>query len=820
MRRLAHEVTQLKAAMPTQVAATVAAQLATLQGSMAPPHNASALTEPPPATAPPPPDPLKELFQMVGELQMAVKGVVEELRASKAKETPRGTVVPTATAALGTQGAPELPPLPPPPKAQGNALEGSRRVVEPTPEERRTPEWPELSSGHQSLSVSEVHEVQIQVLKDKPGSASAAEALLQLRLRQKVQHLPAATRVALERSITLNARGGVTSSFVIGIIPVVGWKVEEACEVCACAAQHVTRRWCTYRRGGPDAQREWQKGPQAQLERLHHGPVCSKCTGTDLYDKEEWLVYDSQLASYRPPTPTENRWGVKGTSDRYWTTEEKLSAFNQLPSHVESHAPYTPPSWGQDLHRPGLGQTGTRGQHSYKDDDEYAGARGAHSQEKEEYEKNRLQAQRQKIHFESKKGFVTQVKNVVTPIEDAVYADCYTSAKGEALLAADKQLDTVIKNHTPELKAYLQALESIGEPPHYTVCRELVYALSAPESDLRAQWLVDSEGHDRYDEKWETLNTAVHTWLLDTLIRTEQERNHAMSAARTRVSSFADMRTPPAPRQVADQMLRQRKLCRAIQRGEHLTLPLIAYWWGQALPHQVKNELSALLRTNRCLGTGTATHWDTFPSDGMESDFWKLVNLAEEIFNQVSAQPANGRRREIANQVAEDQHAPEDTETSTDTVLALRQVGPTGPKRTPYQQSTGRPWTKYRPRPETPQGAAGPSTLQRQGPSAFAVVGDPHYQGCWGCGGKDHLKRDCPHKVDAENAVVKALQTSVTSEAPMAEQVSREVLCALAAQGCTADLEAHLTQQQCLVVGDFMESGQPECLMKVYTASS
>ena len=52
----------------------------------------------------------------------------------------------------------------------------------------------------------------------------------------------------------------------------------------------------------------------------------------------------------------------------------------------------------------------------------------------------------------------------------------------------------------------------------------------------------------------------------------------------------------------------------------------------------------------------------------------------------------------------------------------------------------------------------------------------------------------------------------------MAEQVSREVLCALAAQGCTADLEAHLTQQQCLVVGDFMESGQPECLMKVYTS--
>jgi hypothetical protein len=234
----------------------------------------------------------------------------------------------------------------------------------------------------------------------------------------------------------------------------------------------------------------------------------------------------------------------------------------------------------------------------------------------------------------------------------------------------------------------------------------------------------------------------------------------------------------------------------------------------------VKNELSALLRTNKCLGTGIATHWDTLPPDCMESDFWKLVNLAEEIFNQVSAQPANGRRRDIANQIAEDQHAPEDAETSTDTVLALRQVGPTGPKRTPYQQPTGRPWTKYRPRPETPQGAAGPSTLQRQGPSAFAVVGDPHYQGCWGCGGKDHLKRDCPHKLDAENAVVKALQTSVTSEAPMAEQVSREVLCALAAQGCTADLEAHLTQQQCLVVGDFMESGQPECLMKVYTASS
>ena len=602
MRRLAHEVTQLKAAMPTHVAATVAAQLATMQGSMAPPHNASAHTEPPPATATPPPDPLKELSQRVGELQMAVMGIVEELRASKTKETPptpqRGTVAHTATAALGTQGAPELPPLPPPPKAQGNALKGSRSVVEPTPEEQRTPEWPELSSGHQSLSISEVHEVQIQVLKDKPGSASAAEALLQLRLRQKVQQLPAATQVALERSITLNARGGVTSSFVIGIIPVVGWKVEEACEVCACAARHVTRRWCTYRRGGPDAQKEWQKGPQAQLERLHHGPVCSKCTGTDLYDKEEWLVYDSQLASYRPPTPTENRWGVKGTSDRYWTTEEKLSAFNQLPSHVESHAPYTPPREGRKTesaaHTGGwqaLGQTGAREHNSYREDDEYAGAKGVrNSQDREEFERNRLQAQRQKNHFETKKGFLTQVKNVVTPIEDTVYADSYSSAKGEALLAADKQLDTVIKNHTPELKAYLQALESIGEPPHYTVCRELVYALSAPESDLRAQWLVDTEGHDRYDEKWKTLNTAVHTWLLDTLIRTEQERNQTMRAARARVSSFADMRTPPAPRQVADQMLRQRKLCRAIQRGEHLTLPLIAYWWGQALPHQVKNE--------------------------------------------------------------------------------------------------------------------------------------------------------------------------------------------------------------------------------------
>ena len=160
---------------------------------------------------------------MVGELQRAVKGVVEELRASKAKETPRGTVVHTATAALGTQGAPELPPLPPPPKAQGNALKGSRSVVELTPEQH-TPEWPELSSGHQSLNISEVQEVQIQVLKDKPGSAAAAEALLQLRLRQKVQQLPAATRVALEGSIALNARGGDTSPFVLGIIPARGWK--------------------------------------------------------------------------------------------------------------------------------------------------------------------------------------------------------------------------------------------------------------------------------------------------------------------------------------------------------------------------------------------------------------------------------------------------------------------------------------------------------------------------------------------------------------------------------------------------------------------
>jgi len=848
MQRLAHELTELRADMQERVAAAVATQLAAMQSSIAPPPGARTLTEPPPTPPPPLPDPLKELSQVVGELQMAVKDIVKELRApQKAMETPptphlvtaahtatttQGALAPqkqatghTATAALNAQAAPWRPLLPPPQKAQQSALQEGESTGEPAPTPH-TLVWPELLYAHQHLSLSANQGEQLQVLADRPGSALAAKALLHHRLRERVQQLPAAMKVALERDIPLNAKGGVTSSYVIGRIPVIGRKVSEACEVCTCAAAHTPRRWCSYRRGGPDAQEEWQDGPQAQLERLHHGPVCSKCTGANPHEDAEWLVYDSQLAAYRRPTPTENQWGVQGTADRYWAKEEHLSAFNQLPSHVARQTPSKPPREGQKegtAYTGGwqaLGQTGARERYTYIEDDEHAGAKGAHaSREKEEYDEARRRAQREKSHYETKKGFVAAVKNVVTIIDDNVMVDRYSSAKGEALLAADKQLDTVMNNHGPELKAFRAALEAIDEPAHYTICRELVYALSAPGSELRLRWEVDTEGHQVHDKRWETPNKAVHTWLLGTLIRTEEERNQVMTAAKARVSSFATMEVPPAPRQVADQMLRQRKLCRAISRGEHLTLPVLAHWWGQALPHQVRSELATLLRTNQMLKTGISTHWDTLPSDYVESDFWKLVNLAEEIFNHCAARPTNARRRNLANQITEDQHASEDEEAPTDTAHALRPVGPTGPKRAPYQQPTGRQWNRYRPRPEIPQGAAGPSTLQRQGPSAFAVVGDPHYQGCWGCGSKEHLKRDCPHKLDPENAVVKALQTSVTSEAPMAEQVGRDVLCVLAAQGCTADLEDHLTPQQCWVVGDFIESGQPECLMKVYKSS-
>ena len=850
MQRLAHQLTELKADMQERVAAAVATQLAAMQSSIAPPPGARMITEPPPTPPPPLPDPLKELSQAVGELQMAIKGMVEELRApQRARETPptphlvtaahtattaQGALAPrkeatghTAAAALNAQAATWRPLLPPPQKAQRSALQEGENTGEPTPT-RHTLVWPELHYGHQHLSISVTQREQLQVLADRPGSADAAKALLQHRLRVAVQQLPATMKVALERDIPLNAEGGVTSSYVIGRIPVIGRTVGEACGVCTIAAAHTPRRWCSYRRGGPDAQEEWQDGPQAQLERLHHGPVCSKCTGANPLEDAEWLVYDPLLAAYRLPTPTENQWGVQGTADKYWAKEENLSAFNQLPSHVASQTPSKPPREGRRTEGTAytggwqaLGQTSARERYADREHDEHAEARGAHdSREKEEYDEARRRAQREKSHYETKKGFIAQTKNVITIIDDSVMVDCYSSAKGEALLAADKQLDTVMNNHRPELNAYLAALEALGEPAHYTVCRELVYTLSAPGSKLRTRWDVDTEGHQVHDKRWETPNKAVHTWLLGTLIRTEEERNHVMTAAKARVSSFATMEAPPAPRQVADQMLRQRKLCRAISRGEHLTLPVLAYWWGQALPHQVRSELAALIRTNQMLKTGITAHWDTLPSDYAESDFWKLVNLAEEIFNQVSAaQPTGARRRNLANQITEDQHASEDEEAPTDTAHALRPVGPTGPKRAPFQQPTDRRWNKYRPRPEIPQGAAGPSTLQRQGPSAFAVVGDPHYQGCWGCGSKEHLKRDCPHKLDQENAVVKALQTSVTSGAPMAEQVSRDVLCVLAAQGCTADLEDHLTPQQCWVVGDFIESGQPECLMKVYKSS-
>ena len=257
---------------------------------------------------------------------MAIKGMVEELRApQRARETPptphlvtaahtattaQGALAPrkeatghTAAVALNAQAATWRPLLPPPQKAQRSALQEGENTGEPTPT-RHTLVWPELHYGHQHFSISVTQREQLQVLADRPGSADAAKALLQHRLRVAVQQLPATMKVALERDIPLNAEGGVTSSYVIGRIPVIGRTVGEACGVCTIAAAHTPRRWCSYRRGGPDAQEEWQDGPQAQLERLHHGPVCSKCTGANPLEDAEWLVYDPLLAAYRLPTPT------------------------------------------------------------------------------------------------------------------------------------------------------------------------------------------------------------------------------------------------------------------------------------------------------------------------------------------------------------------------------------------------------------------------------------------------------------------------------------------------------------------------------------
>ena len=113
----------------------------------------------------------------------------------------------TAAAALNAQAATWRPLLPPPQKAQRSALQEGENTGEPTPT-RHTLVWPELHYGHQHLSISVTQREQLQVLADRPGSADAAKALLQHRLRVAVQQLPATMKVALERDIPLNAEGG------------------------------------------------------------------------------------------------------------------------------------------------------------------------------------------------------------------------------------------------------------------------------------------------------------------------------------------------------------------------------------------------------------------------------------------------------------------------------------------------------------------------------------------------------------------------------------------------------------------------------------
>ena len=186
--------------------------------------------------------------------------------------------------------------------------------------------------NHAQLSVRENQSAQQLVGETSPIGDQEDQKLMKRQVEMQLDAL-SGVQQAWRRN---GFNPAMTTVSVIGTIPMLQGRVDAACSICNCMNPHVPRREATFRRGGPDAREEWERGPQWQLHNaLHTGALCAKCTETCYSDdgQHSWLVYDQMHRQYRAPTNAEYDLGMNEVKRELWEREAQYSDFESIPTH-------------------------------------------------------------------------------------------------------------------------------------------------------------------------------------------------------------------------------------------------------------------------------------------------------------------------------------------------------------------------------------------------------------------------------------------------------------------------------------------------------